>query len=352
MSIPSNVRTALQTGVAIPAHPLALNASLKLDERRQRALARYYIAAGSGGLAVGVHTTQFEIHNPEVGLLKPVLQLAKEEMDRADASRSTPLVRISGVCGKTEQAVQEAQLAADLGYHAGLLSLVAVADKTEDQMIAHCKAVSQALPLVGFYLQTAAHGPILPYSFWRKFADIKNVAAIKIAPFHRYRTIDVVRAIAESGREDIALYTGNDDTIVTDLLTPFTFHVDGKPVTRRIVGGLLGHWGVWTQKSVALLNEIKAVRLKPSLDANWLTRGAAVTDMNAALFDAANRYAGCIPGILEVLRRQRLTPSCCCLNPHEFLSPGQADELTRVCRAYPELTDDDFVAQHIEEWLS
>ena len=352
MSIPANVRSALQTGVAIPAHPLALNANLKLDERRQRALARYYIAAGSGGLAVGVHTTQFEIHDPEIGLLKPVLQLAKEEMDRADATRSTPLVRISGVCGKTAQAVKEAQLAADLGYHAGLLSLVALGDQSEDAMIAHCKAVSQALPLVGFYLQTAANGPVLPYSFWRKFAEIPNVAAIKIAPFHRYRTIDVVRAVVESGREDIALYTGNDDTIVSDLITPYRFEVKGKKVERRIVGGLLGHWSVWNKRGVELLQDCHALIKKGgNIPKEMMLRSIEVTDSNAAFFDSANNFQGCIAGLHEVLRRQGLLDAIRVLNPRERFGNGQLAEIDRVYQAYPHLHDDAFVATHRDEWL-
>lgn len=338
----------LRSGIAIPAHPLALNARRQLDERRQRALSRYYIAAGAGGLAVGVHTTQFAIRDPKIGLFRPVLELAKEEMDRA----APPLVRIGGICGMTKQAASEAELLRSLGYHAGLLSLGALHAASEDEMIAHCHAVAEVLPVVGFYLQPSVGGRVLSYAFWRRFAEIENVVAIKIAPFNRYQTLDVVRAVIEAGRDDIALYTGNDDNIVVDLFTPFTFDAGGKKVTRRIVGGLLGHWGVWTSAAVKLLNDIKQARQSVQLDVQWLDTAIAVTDMNAALFDAANKYAGCIPGILEILRRQGLVPSINCLNPHEKLSPGQAEELTRVCRAYPQLTDDAFVAANLDKWLS
>src|SRR5688500_14453063 len=256
MCLDAAVRRTLEHGVVIPAHPLALTAQRKLDERRQRALSRYYVAAGAGGLAVGVHTTQFAIRDPNVGLFEPVLTIAREEMDRADADRATRLVRVAGVCGKTDQAVREAQLARDLGYHAGLLSLAALKGADDDALIAHCRTVADVIPLVGFYLQPAVGGRVLPYSFWRRFAEIENVVAIKMAPFNRYQTLDVIRAIAESGREDIALYTGNDDNIVMDLLTPYQVHLGGDEFAqRRIVGGLLGHWSVWTKQAMGLLVE-------------------------------------------------------------------------------------------------
>src|SRR5437867_4389909 len=257
--INSTIREALQCGLVIPACPLALNATRKLDERRQRTLFRYYLAAGSGGLAVGVHTTQFAIRDPQVGLFKPILQLAAEEITRAAGQRSKLVLRIAGVCGQTKQALAEASLVRDCGYHVALLSLAALKDASEDELIAHCRVIAEILPLFGFYLQSAVGGRVLPYSFWRRFAEIENVAAIKIACFNRYQTIDVVRAIVESGRDDIALYTGNDDNIVTDLLTPFPFRVGGKPIERRIVGGLLGHWAVWTHKTVELLDECHRV---------------------------------------------------------------------------------------------
>jgi dihydrodipicolinate synthase/N-acetylneuraminate lyase len=248
--------------------------------------------------------------------------------------------------------VREAELARSLGYHAGLVSLAAFKQDSEDAMVAHCARVAEVLPVVGFYLQPAAGGRLASFSFWRKFAEIPNVVAIKIAPFNRYQTIDVIRAIVEAGRDDIALYTGNDDTIVADLLTPWSFvRADGTRVSRRIVGGLLGHWGVWTKRACELLDEIKRARTGATMDAKWLERAIAVTDMNAALFDAANGFRGCITGILEVLRRQGLVPSINCLNPHEVLSPGQAEELTRVAKNYPELTDDEFVAANREAWL-
>ncbi len=332
-------RSPLQHGLAIPAHPLALTAQRRLDERRQRALARYYIAAGVGGLAVGVHTTQFAIRDPQIGLFKPVLELAKEEMDRS----GKPLVRIGGICGVTPQAVAEASLLHGLGYHAGLLSLGALRTSTEDELISHCRAVAEVLPVVGFYLQPSVGGRVLPYSFWRRFAEIENVVAIKMAPFNRYQTLDVVRAVMEAGRDDIALYTGNDDNIVTDFLTPFRFA--GKE--RRIVGGLLGHWSVWTQRAVQLLEQCRNAEATSDL----LRLGIEVTDSNAAFFDAANAYHGCIAGLHEVLRRQGLLEGLWCIDEHESLSPGQMAEIDRVYRAYPHLNDDAFVEAHRDEWL-
>ena len=347
------VRRVLARGVAIPAHPLALDAQRKLDERRQRALTRYYLAAGAGGLAVGVHTTQFAIRDPGVGLFEPVLQLAREEMDRADAARGEPIVRIGGVCGGTAQAVREAELLRSLGYHAGLLSLAALRDATEDELVEHARAVSGVLPVVGFYLQPAVGGRVLPYSFWRRFAELPGVVAIKMAPFNRYQTLDVVRAVAEAGRDDVTLYTGNDDNIVADLLTPYRLRVDGRVVERRIVGGLLGHWSVWTRRAVELLEQCHAaVERGGAVDADLLARAVEVTDSNAAFFDAANAFRGCIAGLHEVLRRQGLLAGTWCLDPHETLGPGQLAEIDRVCAAYPHLSDDDFVARHRDAWLS
>ena len=347
-----DLRGYLLAGHVIPAQPLALDEQRKFSERHQRAITRYYVAAGAGGLAVGVHSTQFEIREPQHGLFQPVLELAARTIDEELARTPRPFVKIAGICGRTEQAVREAELARSLGYHAGLVSLAAFRTDADEAMVAHCARVADVLPVVGFYLQPAAGGRLASYGFWRRFAEIPNVVAIKIAPFNRYQTLDVIRAVIDAGRDDIALYTGNDDTIVADLLTPFSFtRADGSRVTRRIVGGLLGHWGVWTRRAVELLDEIKRVRAHPSLDARWLERAAAITDMNAALFDAANEFRGCIPGILEVLRRQGLVLSFHCLNPAETLSPGQAGELTRVCAAYPELTDDAFVAEHRDRWL-
>jgi hypothetical protein len=349
----SRLRDILRRGVVIPAMPLALDSRRKLDERRQRALCRYYDAAGVGGIAVGVHTTQFAIREPKVGLFRPILALAKEEMDRADARRTEPLVRVAGVVGNTAQAVAEAGLARELAYHAGLLSLAAMKDSDDDELVAHCRAVAKVIPLVGFYLQPAVGGRVLPYRFWRRFSEIENVVAIKIAPFNRYQTIDVVRAVAEAGREDVALYTGNDDNIVLDLLTPYRFEVGGKRVERRIVGGLLGHWSVWTSKAVSLLQECHNVwRQGGGVPAELLRRSIEVTDSNAAFFDAANAFRGCIAGLHEVLRRQGLFEGTWCLDPEERLSPGQAEEIDRVYRAYPHLNDDPFVAENRDAWLS
>ena len=333
------LRSQLLSGLAIPAHPLALNAARRLDERRQRALSRYYIAAGAGGLAVGVHTTQFAIRDPKHGLFKPVLQLAAEEMNRA----SRPLVRIAGVCGPTKQAVAEVHLLRELGYHAALLSLAALRDADEGALIAHCRIVAEVIPIIGFYLQPSVGGRVLPHAFWRRFAEIENVVAIKIAPFNRYQTLDVVRAVMESGRDDIALYTGNDDNIVADLLTPFRFA--GKE--RRIIGGLLGHWSVWTKRAVELLDRCRHADATPEL----LRLGVEVTDSNAAFFDAANGFRGCIAGLHEVLRRQGLLEGLWCLDEHEALSPGQLAEIDRVYRAYPHLHDDEFIASQRDEWF-
>jgi hypothetical protein len=345
------IRQVLTRGVAIPAHPLALTAERRLDERRQRALSRYYIASGVGGLAVGVHTTQFEIRDPRVGLFKPVLELAAEEMDREDAARSEPLVRIGGICGETEQAVREAQLLLDLGYSAGLLSLAALKGADDAALLAHCKAIADVLPIVGFYLQPSVGGRTLSYRFWREFVEIENVVAIKIAPFNRYQTLDVVRAVAESGR-DISLYTGNDDNIVMDLLTPFAFRVNGKNVERRITGGLLGHWAVWTRRAVELLEECHAGVLETKLPHSLICKSVEITDCNAAFFDAANSFAGCIPGLHEVLRRQGLLEGIWCLNPQETLSRGQQQEIDRIYQAYPHLNDDEFVRERRDRWLT
>ncbi len=349
---PPDILNALREGLVIPAHPLALDHQRKLDERRQRALTRYYHAAGAGGLAVGVHTTQFAIHNPEIGLLEPVLRLAAETLGECEARDAHPLVRIAGICGPTRQAIREAGLAAECRYHAGLLSLAALKEEGDDQLIEHCRAVAEVIPLVGFYLQPGAGGRVLSYRFWRRFTEIQNVVAIKIAPFNRYQTFDVVRAVADAGRAgEIALYTGNDDHLVLDLLTNWSVATSTGLVQLRIAGGLLGHWACWTRKAADLLEECKAYRSQESIPARLLSLAAQVTDCNAAFFDAAHQFAGCIPGIHQVLHRQGLLANTLCLNPNEVLSPGQAGEVERVYRAYPGLNDDDFVQAHIEEWL-
>lgn len=348
-AIDPTIHAALHDGVVIPASPLALTSARRLDERRQRAIWRYYLAAGAGGIAVGVHTTQFQIRDPKIGLFEPLLAMAREEFDRADAHRTTPTIRIAGVCGKTAQAVAEATLLRDHRYHAGLLSLAAMKDADDATLLAHCRAVADVIPLVGFYLQPAVGGRVLPYRFWREFAEIENAAAIKMAPFNRYQTLDVMRAVAESGREDIALYTGNDDNIVADLVTPYRFDVNGRIIERRIVGGLLGHWSVWTKTAVDLLQDCKAARDSGAIPAALLARGIQVTDANAAFFDAANAFAGCIAGLHEVLRRQGLMEGIWCLDENETLSPGQMEEIERVYRAYPRLNDDEFVKEHRED---
>lgn len=325
-------KESLRRGVVIPAHPLALDSRRKLDERRQRALTRYYIDAGAGGVAVGVHTTQFAIR--EAGLLRPVLELA------ASVPAPQAFIRIAGICGSTKQAIAEAELASSLGYNAGLLSLSALANAAIPELLEHARSVSQTLPLFGFYLQPAVGGRVLPYEFWRAFCDIPNVVAIKIAPFNRYQTLEVTRAVAESGRaHEIALYTGNDDHIVLDLLNP------------QFAGGLLGHWAVWTRKAVEMLEAIHNAK-HAAIDSEWFTLSNQVTDANAAFFDAANGFHGCIAGIHEVLRRQGLLEGRWLLDPDEDLSPGQMQEIDRVYAAYPHLNDDEFVAANLANWLS
>ena len=345
---PHEVLAALRKGVVIPAHPLALDADRNLDARRQRALARYYLDAGAGGLAVGVHTTQFAIR--DVGLLEPVLELA---MRSATEWTRKPVIMIAGLAGRTAQAVNEAQIARGLGYHAGLLSLAALKGASEDELIAHAQTVASEIPLVGFYLQPAVGGLILPVSFWRRFATIENVAAIKIAPFNRYRTLDVVRGVVEAGAaERITLYTGNDDHIVLDLLTPFTVAANGRETSVRIKGGLLGHWSVWVRKAVELLERIHAADAANNVPADLLALDSQVTDSNAAIFDVANDFHGVIAGCHEILRRQGLLEDIWCLDPNETLGPGQSEEIDRVCAAYPHLNDNAFVRANLQRWLT
>jgi len=348
-----NVRAHLQAGHVIPAHPLALTPMRDLDERHQRALTRYYVAAGAGGMAVGVHTTGFPIHDAKIGLYRPVLELAAETADAALAPAPRPFVRVAGLIGDTAQALREAQIALALGYHCGLLSLGAWRDATDEAILAHCRRVADAIPLFGFYLQPAVGGRRLDYRFWREFAEIANVVAIKVAPFDRYATLDVVRALADAGRDDIALYTGNDDAIVPDLVTDIPVTSGGRAYTRHFVGGLLGQWAVWTHTAVRMLHEIQAWRARGSntMPREWLTRGAALTMANAVIFDAANGYTGCLPGILEILRRQGLVRGTWTFDTHEQLSPGQGDALARLPVQFPELTDDAFVAERLDDWL-
>ena len=346
------VRRQLREGLVIPAHPLALTADRKLDECRQRALTRYYIEAGSGGLAVGVHTTQFAIRQPEIAMYPRVLQLA---IDASREYKQRPLM-IAGVLGKTDQAIVEAMLAHDTGYDAVLLSLGGLGHWTEDELVAHCRRIGDILPLVGFYLQPAVGGIALPYRFWRRFAEIESVVGIKIAPFNRYSTLDVVRAVVDSGRNgDISLYTGNDDSILHDLLTPFIYPKREAPhdmLEVRIVGGLLGHWAVWTRKARQILDQVQAcIRTRAPVPQELLQMANQITDSNAAFFDAANAFRGAITGLHEVLRRQGLLEGIWCIDPEEYLSPGQSEEIDRVYRQYPHLNDDEFVAEHRDRWL-
>ncbi len=343
-----DIRTHLRAGQVIPALPLALDRNRHWDEAHQRALVRYYLDAGTGGLAVGVHSTQFAIRDPNIALYEPVLRLAAETADAWLGRKSRPWIRIAGLCGRTDQAQREAHLARGLGYHAGLLSMAAWNRDPESKILRHCRRVAAEIPLIGFYLQPSVGGRVFSYDFWRAFADIPELVAVKIAPFNRYQTIDVVRAIVAAGRDDVALYTGNDDNIIADLLTPFRF---GDRV-RHIDGGLLGQWGVWTERAVALFRQVQKARRAGRLGREWWERNAALTDINAAIFDPAHGFAGCLPGIHEVLRRQGLLTSVGCLDPHEVLSPGQAKEITRVARLHPAFVDDDFVARNLARWLA
>ncbi len=356
-----NIINTLRSGCVIPAHPLALKPDRKLDERLQKALTRYYLASGAGGLAIGVHTTQFAIHDPKIGLYQPVLQLAIETARTFAVSTDLgePII-IAGIVGDTKNAVKEARLARDLGYHLGLLSLAALRGKSIGELVDHAREVAQIIPVMGFYLQEVISQMVLPLEFWRKFVEIPNVPAIKIAPFNRYQTLDVLEAVAHSGRSDeIALYTGNDDNIISDLLTRYEFNVNGRLVSLQIVGGLLGQWACWTKRAVEYLTRIKTIRLPAAagesdtpVPQKMLTLANQLTLANKAIFDADNHFAGCIPGISYVLKQQGLLKELGTLNPDEQLSPGQAEKIDRIRRDYPHLTDDDFVRDNLHKWLS
>lgn len=346
--IKADVRKLIADGTVLPAHPLALGADRALDIRHQRALTRYYLDAGAGGLAVGVHTTQFAIR--DVGLYRPVLELAAET---AASWTKRPVAMVAGLAGPTPQATAEAQTARGIGYHAGLLSLAAMKSASEDEIIAHCEAVAREIPLVGFYLQPAVGGVILSADFWRRFASIANVIAIKIAPFNRYRTLDVLRGVAAAGALDrVALYTGNDDHILLDLMLPFDLRDKGVTTRAWFKGGLLGHWSVWTASAIKQFEMCKAARGKDSLPADLLALDARVTDCNSAFFDVANNFHGCIAGCHEILRRQGLMQGLWCLDPAEGLSPGQMQQIDRVCREHADLSDDAFVKEHLQKWLA
>jgi dihydrodipicolinate synthase/N-acetylneuraminate lyase len=344
------IRTHLLEGQVIPAHPLALDEARHLDERYQRALTRYYLDSGAGGIAVGVHTTQFEIRDHH--LYEPVLTLAAETVRQTRSGATTPFALVAGVIGDTNQATHEAEIAVRLGYDVALLGLGSMPDATENQLIAHCRAIGEIIPLFGFYLQPAVGGRRLGSRFWRKFVDIPQAMAIKIAAFDRYETLGVIRAVAESGRTDVALYTGNDDNIVADLVTPFPGIGSGSRQVNRMVGGLLGHWAMWTSVAVRYHREAKAAANNPAALASLLPTGVQITDMNSAVFDPANAFRGCIPGIHEVLHRQGLMRGTWSLDPQLGLSPGQREEIDRVLARYPQLIDDAFVAENRDRWLS
>jgi dihydrodipicolinate synthase/N-acetylneuraminate lyase len=346
--VPAEIRDVLRRGTVIPAHPLALRANAEFDVERQRALTRYYLDAGVGGVALGVHTTQYLIRSK--GLYEPVLRAASETVSDWACG---PVIKIAGLTGRTGQAVSESRIAVGLGYHAGLLNVSAFGGAGEDEIIEHCRQVAREMPLVGFYLLPEVGGIRLSADFWRRFAGLDNVVAIKIAPFNRYGTVDVVRGVVEAAAEQrVTLYTGNDDHIVGDLLTPFTAVRAGSEVTVRIRGGLLGHWSFWTSRAVQLLSRVQAAQQAPVLDAGLLALDSIVTDCNGAIYDAAHDFKGCIPGCHEVLRRQGLLEGIWCLDPAETLSPGQREEIDRVYRSYPQMNDDAFVRANLERWLS
>lgn len=347
-----DIKDLLHKGTVIPAHPLALTANRQLDEKHQRLLTKYYLAAGVGGIAIGVHTTQFQIREPTINLYETVLTLAVEEIKKANIER--PIIKIAGVSGNTEQALKETALCAKLGYDLVLVSNNGMGDWSEESLLNRTKKIAQLMPVFGFYLQPSVGGRVLSYEFWEQFAAIENVHAIKIAPFNRYQTLDVVRAVCNSSRcHDIALYTGNDDNIIADLLTTYQIIVDGKTVEKNIVGGLLGHWAVWARTAVDLFHQVQNARQnRTTIPAELMSLNIAVTDANAAFFDAANRFKGCIAGLHEVLRRQGLLQGIWCLDENETLSPGQLEEINRVYQDYPFLNDDAFVAAHLDNWIS
>lgn len=345
----TEIYNQLHKGVVIPAHPLALTEFCQLDEKRQRALTRYYLASGAGGVAVGVHTTQFEIREQGIDLYEPVLKLASDEIRKNSPDKY--FIKVAGICGPTSQAVVEAEIAVKHGYHLGLVSMGGLDSYTDEDLIKRTWKIAEIIPVFGFYLQPAVGGRILPYSFWKQFVEIEGVCAIKVAAFNRYQTLDVVRAVLESKRnEEIALYTGNDDNIINDLLTPFRFRKNGEIIEKRFVGGLLGQWAVWTSKAVEMLNEIK--KIDGDIPKKWLTQNAELTDANAAIFDAANSFEGCIPGIHEILRRQGLLEGRWCLDPNEKMSPGQNSEIDRVYESHPHLNDDQFVKERLDDFLN
>ncbi len=341
----------LKAGTVIPATPLALDENRNFDKETQRLLMKYYLNCGVGGIATAVHTTQFEIRNPEIALFEPILKIVSEEIYKFEKENNTVIVKVAGVCGKTEQAVKEAELAKQYGYDAVLLSPGGLNDMSEDYMVERTKAVAEIMPVIGFYLQTACGGRQFTYNYWERVCKTPNVVAIKCASFNRYTTLDVVRAAALSERcNDITLYTGNDDNIVIDLLTKYKFEKDGKTIIKGFDGGLLGHWSVWTKKAVELFEKVQKEKKSDAISSEMLTLAAEVTDTNSAFFDTAHNFSGCIAGLHEILRRQGLMKNIYCLNPEETLSEGQLEELNRVYDMYPHLNDDAFIKDNIEKW--
>lgn len=340
----------LMNGTVIPAIPLVLHADRTLDEAGQRRLIRYYLAAGAGGLAVAVHTTQFAIRDSGIDLFQPVLAIAANEISRFEEKTGRTVIRIAGVCGPRQQAEREAETAVSLGYDAVLLSPGGLSGHSEEQLLDRTEAIARIAPVIGFYLQPAVGGRVFSFAYWQALCEIEGVVAIKVAPFERYLTLDVMRAVALSSRSDkIALYTGNDDHILLDLLSEYTFTQDGRQFRARFAGGLLGHWAVWTHTVVQLFEQLKRERNQASVATHWLTLANQMTDCNSAVFDTANHYKGCIAGIHEILRRQGLMEGIWTLDEEETLSPGQVEELDRVQRQYPHLLDDAFVKRFLAD---
>lgn len=301
---------------------------------------------------MGVHTTQFAIRKK--GLYEPVLRLAVDTVSDLRARR--PIIKVAGVSGTPEQAVAEAQLAADLGYDLALV--IPGGSKTEDELLEKVRLVSSVIPVFGFYLQPAVGGMPLSFKFWRILSDIEGVAAIKIAPFDRYRTFDVMRGVLMSERcSEIALYTGNDDNIVADLFASLSAVVGGEKREVRFVGGLLGQWAVWTRRAVSTLAMVKRARkggLVPAEMRELFEEAGEMTEANAVIFDATNDFKGSIAGIGEVLRRQGLTANSKTLESRDSLSPGQSREIEEMLIRHPSLhtEDDEMIRQRLDQWLA
>jgi hypothetical protein len=344
----ANLQNRLRDGVVIPAHPLALDDEGAVDLRAQRALTRYYLAAGVHGVAVGVHTTQFELHEDR-GLLTEVWRLAATT---ADESGRAPVL-VAGLTGDTADAVVEGQIAVEAGYEVALLCPWGMADVTEAAMVERARAVGEVLPTIGFYLQESVGGRRLGRDYWRRLFDLESVVAVKTAPFDRYRTNDVVQALLEHDRwDEVAVLTGNDDNIVHDLITPYRRQVCGQEREVRATGGLLGQWAVGARAAVDVVARVAQAMASGAVPTSILRSAAEFVDVNAAVFDVDHDFAGCVAGVNEVLRQQGLVPTVRCLGKRDILSPGQAEQIAQVRERYPNVLDEEFVATHRDDWLA